>query len=193
MKKAFKIIVILTFAFTPKASFTNHLKLTPTERIESYKNGREFSATDLSCAGVSSPDLRNEELIDPEAGFVDLINTDLRGANMRSFVLIDPELGYVNLHHKNLRGADFRGVDLRKADLQYSDLSCSDLRGVNMRGANLNGANLNNADLSGANMKGIKHYGTTYSNLKGCPSLLPRWVSCEKNTIITDTQRPTYR
>ena len=94
-----------------------------------------------------------------------------------------------NLAHTNLRGADLFGADLSNAILMGANLMGAYLRDANLSGAKLSGADLRFADLSGASLKdtnltGAILRGITATNLRGCPSSLPRGWVCENNSLI---------
>lgn len=62
------------------------------------------------------------------------------------------DLSGVNLICTNLSGANLSMADLSGVNLSCADVSCANLRGANLYGANLRGANFSCANLSGANL-----------------------------------------
>ena len=94
-----------------------------------------------------------------------------------------------DLYHTNLKGRNLSGANRSNADLTNANLSHANLRGANLsnadlRGAFMRGANLTNADLKNAWLNGAILSGVTATNLRGCPSSLPRGWVCENNSLI---------
>ena len=111
--------------------------------------------------------------------FLDLSQTNLRGANLIGANLNGANLNRANLNRANLIGANLEeanlnGAFLFGANLYGANLKGAELIGANLKGAilwvailngaNLNGANLNRANLFGANLKGANLIG---ANLNG--------------------------
>lgn len=117
---------------------------------------------------------------------IDLISSDLQGANLQNVflaggILIGANLQGANLQGASLFGANLREVNLRGAQLQRADLSYADLNGADLRGSNLQYADVSmtsfraedlivdedeievtiegkRADLQGANLKFLKNW-----------------------------------
>ena len=95
---------------------------------------------------------------------INLINSNLRGANLSQACLCEANLCGANLsqadlHSADLSGtylcwADLHGANLREADLREADLSWADLRETDLRGANLDWAILYGAFLGRADLRG---------------------------------------
>ncbi len=109
---------------------------------------------------------RNREY-EREAQYLDLRDTNLRGADvskanifsadLRRANLADADLSQADLSGAHLESADLSGADLSGAHLSGADLSGADLSGADLSGANLRGANLSAADLRGADLRGARY------------------------------------
>ncbi|MBV9894238.1 MAG: pentapeptide repeat-containing protein [Chloroflexi bacterium] len=105
-----------------------------------------------------------------EKRFLDLRETDLRGANLSGSRLEGVSFFAAHLERADATRAVFTRSNLREAHLQGATLTEVDLVGAslsraNLEGARLNHANLEGADLSGANLRGADLW---EANLKGC-------------------------
>lgn len=83
---------------------------------------------------------------------VELIDTDLTGANLREAFLMNATLWGVNLSKADLRDAYLAGASLCETEFREANLSKADLSHVDLTATDLSGATLSNANLSGSNV-----------------------------------------
>ncbi|NCR77607.1 MAG: pentapeptide repeat-containing protein [Microcystis aeruginosa K13-06] len=86
--------------------------------------------------------------------FLDLSQTNLRGANLEEAYLNGANLIRAYLIRANLNGANLNGANLNGANLNRANLNGAYLNGAILSGAILSGANLNRANLNGAYLNG---------------------------------------
>ena len=88
---------------------------------------------------------------------IELLLTNLAGANLPGAYLAGANLYGAYLAGANLGAANFRGAYLAGTDLNGVNFKGADLREANLYGANFMGADLKGADFGGANFRGVIH------------------------------------
>jgi uncharacterized protein YjbI with pentapeptide repeats len=102
----------------------------------------------LDVIGRRSEDYRTDK--EGEYGTIELIDTDLRGANLQEANLQEANLKGANLQEANLQEANLKGALLPVALLEEANLQGANLQEAILQGANFHRANLHKANLQGA-------------------------------------------
>ena len=98
-----------------------------------------------------------------------LFHTNMRGRNLSGFDLSGARLNNANLSGASLINTNFTGAILTRADFTHARMNNTVFNGSNLSGANVSGTDLN---------------GVTATNLRGCPSSLPRGWVCQNRSLI---------
>jgi hypothetical protein len=132
--------------------------------------------------------LYDTELIKSNNLYLDLKNTNLKGAKLQEAILEKAILKGANLENAILKRAYLLEANLENAilvgaNLEGAYLEKANLGGANLKGANLVGAYLENAILVGANLEGayLEKADLVGANLKGAKNLTIEQVKNANN------------
>ena len=148
------IIENLLRSFESQELSLDHVNLSRMELSEIHLNNVNMMETNLDGADLSKIYFKNINLSRSNLSRVNLMEAYLRDIDLRRVYLSGADLTRANLLNACLIDANLERADLRMGVLRGADLIGANLKGADLRKANLIKANLNEANLSRANLTG---------------------------------------